>query len=69
MSICSDIFITMEEARKRVKEKLMYQQEKLIDTAVKNMKSWELTSELNDGSNDLYFYHIEKVKKDGKPQT
>lgn len=67
MSICSAIFITREEARKRVTEKLMYQQQKLIEAAVKGMKDWELTSELNDGSEDLYFYNISKEKKNAKP--
>ncbi len=67
MSICSDVFISREKAREMVKAKLMYQQEKLVEIAVKNMKDWELTSELNDGSEDLYFYNIErKEKKNGK---
>jgi hypothetical protein len=60
MSICSDVLITREEARTRVKNMLMFQQERLIDLAISSMDDWELTHELNS---DMYFYNI--VDEDG----
>ena len=57
MSICSDVFITKEEAKKLVKEKLMEEQEKLIDLAIKAMDNYDLTSHLHS---EFYFYHIEE---------
>lgn len=65
MSICSDIFITEEEAREKVKRILMYQQEQLIDAAIKSMKDFELSGYLNqDGS--IYYYNIIKTPKKKK---
>jgi hypothetical protein len=62
MGISSDVDITRDEAMKRVKRKLLYEQEKLIDLAIKGMSNGELTSELNkDGS--IYYYNIVKGKK------
>ena len=58
MSICSDVFITREEAEKMVYSQLMYEQERLIQQAIKGMNSWELSGILNRDS-DLYYYSIE----------
>ena len=60
MSICSDITITREEARKRVKAILIHQQELFIDLAIKSMTDFDLTHELHS---DMYYYTIEKDKK------
>ncbi len=60
MSICSDIYITREEARKRVKAVLMNQQEKLIDLAIKSMSDSDLACELHS---DMYYVNIENTKK------
>ena len=57
MSICSDIYISLDEARKRVKEILLYDQTKLIENAVKGMSEWELSHVLSKDS-DLYYYHV-----------
>ena len=62
MSICSDVYIDIEEARKKVKAKLMYEQERLIDSAIKGMEDWELSSYINQDS-DLYYYNITTKKK------
>jgi hypothetical protein len=62
MSICSDVYITEEEARQRVKRMLMFNQETLIDLAVKSMQDFELTGYLNQ-DNDTYYYNITKTKK------
>lgn len=40
------------------KEELLLQQSLLVTLAVATMKCGELTSQLNDGSEDLYFYNI-----------
>lgn len=58
MSICSDVFITREEAEKMVKSQLIYEQTELIKSAVKGMTIWELSGILNRDS-DLYYYNIE----------
>lgn len=64
MSICSDVFISLEEARERVRSKLMDQQSSLIEAAVKGMTERELSWSLNDGSSDLYHYNIDRsIKK------
>ena len=60
MSICSDIYITREEAEKRVKATLLYQQERLIELAVKSMDDSDLARELHS---DTYYVNIEKPKK------
>ena len=62
MSICSDVFITEEEARKKVKAFLLYEQELLVDAAVKGMQDFELSLYLNKDC-DLYYYNITKTKK------
>lgn len=62
MSICSDVFITEEEARKKVKAFLLYEQELLVDSAVKGMDIFELGSYLNKDS-DMYYFNITKTKK------
>lgn len=62
MSICSDVYIDIETARQKVKAKLMYEQERLIDSAVKGMEDWELSSYLNQDSS-LYYYNITSKKK------
>lgn len=62
MSICSDVYISQEEARKRVKSLLMYEQGKIVELAIKGMQNWELTSYLN-GDDSIYYYNIETVKK------
>ena len=62
MSICSDVYISREKAREMVTKHLMYEQEKLVNAAVKNMQDYELTEYLNeDGS--IYYYNIENKKK------
>lgn len=58
MSICSDVYITKEEAVKRVKQTLLYQQEQLIESAIKGMSLFEMSHILNRDS-DLYYYNIE----------
>lgn len=58
MSICSDVFITREEAEKMVKSQLIYEQTELIKSAIKGMTIWELSGILNRDS-DLYYYNIE----------
>lgn len=62
MSICSDVFISREKAREMVSKHLMYEQEKLVNAAVKNMQDYELTRYLN-GDNSIYYYNIENKKK------
>lgn len=58
MSICSDVFISREEARKRVESILIDNQKELVKLAVQNMEDFDLTHYLNkDG--DLYYYNIE----------
>ena len=57
MSICSDVFITREEAEKMVKSQLIYEQTELIKSAIKGMTIWELSGILNRDS-DLYYYNI-----------
>jgi hypothetical protein len=61
VSICSDVFITEEEARQRVKRMLMFEQERLIDAAIKGMETFELSMHLN--TDDMYYYNITKTKK------
>jgi hypothetical protein len=70
MSICSDVFITEEEARQRVKRMLMYNQEQLIDLAMQSMENFELTNYLNQGD-DIYYYNIieEERPKRGPRRT
>ena len=58
MSICSDVFITREEAEKMVESQLIYEQTELIKSAIKGMTKWELSGILNRDS-DLYYYNIE----------
>lgn len=59
MSICSDVFISREKALIMVKKQLMYEQERIVDLAIKNMPNWEITSYINsDGS--IYYYNIEQ---------
>ena len=58
MGISSDVYISKEEAIKRVKAKLMYDHELLINSAIKGMDTWDLSSILNQDS-DLYYYNIE----------
>ena len=59
MSICSDVFITREEAEKMVEAQLIYEQTELIKNAIKGMDVWALSSVLNRDS-DLYYYNIER---------
>lgn len=58
MSICSDVYITREEAEKRVKAKLLYDYELIILQAISAMDEYELTNHLNNDG-DLYYYNIE----------
>ena len=58
MSICSDVFVTREEAEKMVEAQLIYEQTELIKNAVKGMDVWALSTVLNRDS-DLYYYNIE----------
>ena len=64
MSICSDVYISLDEARRRVKIKLMFEQERLIDSAIKGMDKWELDSLLNEDS-DIYYYNIKEDDNEG----
>ena len=61
MSISSDITITREQAIKRVKNKLMYEHEALVDLAVDAMDDSTLCSYLHT---DCEFYHIESNEGD-----
>lgn len=63
MSICSDVYINVDEARRKVKAKLMCEQERLIDSAIKGMDEWDLSSILNRNS-DLYYYNIESEESE-----
>lgn len=65
MSICSDVYITRQEARQKVIQKLMYDQQMLIQLAVKAMDDFELRLHLNQNS-DLYYYNIKPDKKKTK---
>lgn len=67
MSICSDVFISLEEARERVRSKLMDQQTQLIEAAVKGMTERELSWELNDDDDPIYWYNIQKSIKKKRP--
>lgn len=62
MSLCSDVYITLEEARKRVRSKLLYEQELLVDKAIQSMDTEDLTSHLNFDT-DLYYYNIESTNE------
>jgi hypothetical protein len=63
MSICSDVYISKEKAQLMVKNKLLYQQELLINLAVKAMEDFELSGYLNeDGS--IYYYNIESDEEE-----
>lgn len=62
MSICSDVYISREEARVRVKNELLYQQKELIELAIKGMNDFELIHILNKDS-DLYYYNIDTSKR------
>lgn len=62
MSISSDISISREDARSIVKNLLLYEQEKLIDQAIKGMQDSDLRNYLNKDS-DLYYYTIKTEKK------
>ena len=59
MSVCSDVYLTREEAKSRVKNKLMRDHEFLIDSFVNKAESYELSSILNRDE-DYYYYRIEK---------
>lgn len=64
MSICSDVYISLEEARERVRSKLTDQQIKLVEAAVKGMTETELCWELNDDDDPIYWYNIDRsIKK------
>lgn len=43
MSISSDVYISREEARDRVKSKLLAQQKELIEHAIRGMTDTDLT--------------------------
>lgn len=58
MSICSDIYITLEKAREMVLKELMYEQTKLVKKAIEAMDVWELSHIINRNS-DIYYYNIE----------
>ena len=58
MSICSDVYITLEKAREMVLKKLMYEQTKLVEKAIEAMDVWELSHIINRDS-DIYYYNIE----------
>lgn len=68
MGICSDVYISREEAEKMVLKGLLYDQKVLLEKVVKVMEDHELTSHLNKDS-DLYYYNIEKKKKKSRPLT
>ena len=58
MSICSDVYITLEKAREMVLKELMYEQTKLVKKAIEAMDVWELSHIINRDS-DIYYYNIE----------
>lgn len=63
MSICSDVFITREEAEKMAEDQLIQEQTILIKQAIKGMNRWELSGILNRDS-ELYYYNIEREDED-----
>lgn len=63
MSICSDVYITREKAEKMVKSRLMYEQERLIDLAVKSMGNFDLSGYINE-EGSIYYYNIEDDSED-----
>lgn len=65
MSICSDVYISLEKARKMVLKELLYDQTKLIEKAVSAMDEWELSLILNKNS-DIYYYNIESKDEEGE---
>lgn len=65
MGICSDVFITRDEARSRVKSLLLNEQQQLIESAIKGMADSDLTRILNRDS-ELYYFNIDTSKKKKK---
>jgi len=59
MGISSDIFITREKAEKMLIDRMLFDHKVFIESVIKNMKSWQISGELNNGSDDLYYYNIE----------
>lgn len=66
MGCSSDIFITREQAEEIAIKKLKYQQDLLINAAVKGMENFELSHILNDTADCLYYYSIVE-SQDEKP--
>ena len=63
MSVCTSVFITKEEAQKRVKQLLLAQYEEILDIAVQNMTNFDLTCKLSD---EYYHYSIKRKSKVGE---
>jgi len=61
VSVCSDKFITKQEAMEMVKHILMYNQQILVEQAVKGMDKHELIDVLNKECEFIY-YNIVKGK-------
>ena len=59
MSASSDVYITKEEARKRVKSILLHEQEQLVDKAIEAMDRWDLSRILNADGDGYSYYNIE----------
>lgn len=59
MSYCTSVYITREEAEKRVKALLLAQYEDIVEIAVKNMTNSDLTMRISD---EFYDYNIKGKK-------
>jgi hypothetical protein len=60
MSICSGINITRKKAEKILKNMLLFDQEILIDLAIKNMDNLDLASKISD---ECYDYCIDEEEE------
>ncbi len=58
MGISSDVYITRKKAEEMVKNILLDQHKILLESALKNMENWDLTSHLNE-EGGMYYYNIE----------
>lgn len=63
MSICSDVFITLEEAREMAIENLLYDHKTIIVKAVEAMDDFELSGIINKNSYTVYYNINSEDKK------
>ena len=66
MSICSTIFISRKEAKEMALKLLMYQQQQLVENAIKSMDDFDLTLLINS---DCYDYRIAKPEPKSKKEA